>query len=220
MKKIGLLGGTFDPIHYGHLRSALDAKIQLDLDEVHFIPCHIPPHKPGANISHSEDRKTMVELAIADQPSFFLDQRELQKNSPSYTYETVKEIRIENPTAQLYFIMGMDSLLSLHTWHRWQELLNYTHLVVTKRPGSKIKTANQEVSDFLEEHRCANFQSIEKDGALFILETAELEISSTDIRNLISTGKSSHYLLPNVVENFIHEQHLYLHGKTSSNDSN
>ena len=222
MKKIGLLGGTFDPIHHGHLRSALDAKLVLELDEVRFIPCHIPPHKSGENISDSEQRKQMVELAIADQSAFSLDARELAKDSPSYTFETLQSIRAEHKEDQLFFIMGMDSLLSLHTWHRWQELLDYAHLVVTKRPGNQVATANPEVSQLIadksnnslntDQSGIGGIRTNNKFGEIFILETPELEISSTDIRRFIQNKKSCQYLLPQTVETFILEQKLYQTG--------
>lgn len=208
-KRIGILGGTFDPIHYGHLRSALDAQIQLELDEVRFIPCHIPPHKQTDAISSSEQRSSMTQLAISDQPSFTLDTRELEKNAPSYTYETLQSLREEHPDSALFFIMGMDSLLTLHTWHRWQELLTLSHLVVTKRPGNQIKTANQQVAEVLASRTQTNFSTQEKQGSIYILETLELEISSTDIRNLVGLNQSIRYLLPDAVVDYIHSQQLY-----------
>lgn len=208
-KRIGILGGTFDPIHYGHLRSALDAQIQLKLDEVRFIPCHIPPHKASEAISSSEQRSSMTELAISDQTSFVLDPRELEKEAPSYTYETLASLRQEFPDAALFFIMGMDSLLTLHTWHRWEDLLTLANLVVAKRPGSKLKTANQQVAELLSSKTEKDLSDGSSQGSIFILETLELEISSTDIRSLVGLEQPIRYLLPDSVVDYIHSQQLY-----------
>ncbi len=148
-RAIGILGGTFDPIHYGHLRPCLDLLQQINLAEVRLMPNHIPPHRaaPGSSASH---RLAMATLAVQDCAELTIDTRELNRTTPSYTIDTLIELAAENPTTPICFLIGLDSLNSLHTWHRWQELLNYCHLVVSYRPNYQLQL-NPEVDKIFQQ---------------------------------------------------------------------
>ena len=134
MRPIGIFGGTFDPIHYGHLRTALELKTLLDLERVHIVPCADPPHRT-APMSDGALRLRMVQAAIRDEPGFVADDRELKRAGVSYTIDTLASFRAELPGRSLCLLLGMDAFLSLPQWHRWQDLLELAHLVVAHRPG-------------------------------------------------------------------------------------
>ena len=142
-KRIGLLGGTFDPIHNGHLAIAAAEQQQQQLDQVQFIPCPTPPHRqtPSASIEH---RINMIKLAIADQPQFQLNELELQRSGPSYTIDTL--IALAKPNQCLYFIMGADNYLKFEQWHRWQEIPQYCQLLVYNRPGYPTEMSKSQFS--------------------------------------------------------------------------
>ncbi len=134
--RIGLLGGSFDPVHYGHLRLAEEVAERFDLHVVEFIPCLLPPHKPSTRLTAPRHRLAMLRKALADNKRFRLSEREIKRGGVSYLYDTLLEYRAElGAQADLYFIMGMDSFLEIATWHRYEELFCLTHLIVATRPG-------------------------------------------------------------------------------------
>ena len=135
-KPLGILGGTFDPVHFGHLRMALDIYQHCDLQEVRLIPCKQPVYTSQKNDTqaNSQARLAMLRLAIADTPGLTVDERELQRETPSYTIDTLLSLRAALPQTPLCFIMGSDTLATLDTWHRWQEILDIAHLIVISRP--------------------------------------------------------------------------------------
>jgi nicotinate-nucleotide adenylyltransferase len=191
-KMIGVLGGTFDPIHHGHLRIALEISQQLKLDEVRFIPCQQPILKNNAQAT-AEQRLAMLRLAVQDQAGFIIDERELKRATPSYTIDTLISLREEFKTAALYFIMGADSFNELPQWQRWQELTQYANLVVVTRPNFTLTTPTQE-------------NSVRK---IYQIELPPLAISSTNIRRQIAQGLSPRYLMPDAVWHYIQQHHLY-----------
>ena len=134
MNPMGIFGGTFDPIHYAHLRTAFELQQALRLKEIRFLPAGNPPHRDQP-IADAKLRLEMVQLAVAGQPGFLVDDREVRKAGPSYSVETLAELRHEYPDRSLCLIVGMDAFLSLPKWHQWQELLQLAHLVVAHRPG-------------------------------------------------------------------------------------
>lgn len=151
-----LFGGTFDPIHYGHLRPVEALAAEVGLNRVTLLPNHVPPHRPQPE-ANAQQRLKMVELAIAGNPLFAVDDRELHRTTPSYTIETLETIRKERGAAQpLAFIIGQDSLLTLHKWHRWQALLDVCHLLVLARPGYNDRMDTPELQQWLERHRTAD----------------------------------------------------------------
>ena len=137
MRPIGIFGGTFDPIHYGHLRTAFELLQTLQFAEVRFIPCGDPPHR-GVTQASAALRLDMVRLATRKEPGFVVDERELQRDGPSYSIDTLVSLREEFPDRSLCLITGMDAFLGLSSWHRWDEIMNFAHIVVAHRPGWQV----------------------------------------------------------------------------------
>lgn len=206
---IGLLGGTFDPIHIGHLRPAIEARDELGLAEIRLIPNHIPPHRANP-LCTSEQRLAMVRLAAAENRHFVVDERELQRDTPSYTIDTLIALRHELPDTPLCFLMGMDSLLSLPSWHRWQELLDYGHLVVSVRPGWQ-PDYSAEVAQLLACHHTTDASALHRRlaGQIWLANNQPIELSATRLRALLHAGQDPRYLLPESVAEYIDQQRLY-----------
>lgn len=204
-----MLGGTFDPIHAGHLRSAVELREVLALDELRFVPCHVPPHR-NAPVASPAQRLRMLELAIADEPGLSIDTRELQRDEPSYSINTLIALRAElGASCALSLIVGMDAFAQLHTWQRWQEILDYAHIIVIARPGSALPQHGA-VADLLRAKRADGSVVKQRScGNIVSVELTPLPISATVIRNLIQTARSPRYLLPDAVWNYIRAQHLY-----------
>ncbi|MBP1131423.1 MULTISPECIES: nicotinate-nucleotide adenylyltransferase [Enterobacterales] len=206
-----LFGGTFDPIHYGHLRPVEALAAEVGLSRVTLLPNHVPPHRPQPE-ANAQQRLKMVELAIAGNPLFAVDDRELHRTTPSYTIETLEAIRKERGAElPLAFIIGQDSLLSLHKWHRWQSLLDTCHLLVLARPGYNDRMDTQELQQWLEQHRVtdATQLSLKPQGYIYLADTPQLEISATEIRQRRHQGLNCDDLLPRSVQRYIELQGLY-----------
>lgn len=208
-KAIGLLGGTFDPIHVGHLRPAIALLERLNLSEVRLIPNYIPPHKVTPD-SSPEHRLAMVKLAASQTPGLVVDERELSRDSPSYTLDTLKELKAELPNTPLCFLMGMDSLCQLDQWHGWQQLLDYAHLVVSHRPGWQ-PDFNANIQALVQAHATTDPQRLshQLSGCIYLFDSPQLDISSTQIRNCVKEGNNPQYLLPEAVLNYIRDKGLY-----------
>lgn len=209
MKPIGVFGGTFDPIHYGHLRSAFEMLQALRFDCVRFIPCGDPPHR-GITFAAAEERFRLVELAIAGQEGFAADDRELRRDGPSYTVDTLATLREEFPDRSLGLIVGMDAFLGLPDWHRWDEILDFAHIVVAHRPGWKAPDIGVLGALIAERgtHRIEDLHSATH-GRLHIHAVTQLEIASTEIRELIAAGRDPRFLMPDAVRDAIRETGLY-----------
>jgi nicotinate-nucleotide adenylyltransferase len=208
-KTLGIFGGTFDPVHLGHLRLALELKQQLNLDEMRLLPCYLPPHRATPSVSAAQ-RVEMLRIALRDCTELQLDERELARAKPSYTYDTLCELRAEvGKEVSLCLCMGMDSFTTLDTWHRWQELIQLAHLVVVARPGWELP-ATGVVAELLNRHGAAEQQLLQSAaGAVVMVAPRLMPISATEIRQLIKEGKSPQFLLPDNVWHYIREQHLY-----------
>lgn len=208
--KIGILGGTFDPIHHGHLRLALELRQALNLAQMRLMPCHRPVHRDAPQVS-SEQRAQMVRLALSDCPELILDERELQLDQPSFTFETLRGLRRDlGADVSLIWALGTDAFAALNTWHRWQELLDYTHLAVIERPGFALPTSGP-VADLLQARRAPLAVLDEQpQGSIVTPGLRLLDISATDIRTQIAQGDSPRFLLPEAVLQFVLEQDLYL----------
>jgi len=208
-RTIGIFGGTFDPIHIGHLRLALEIKQWLQLDEMRLLPCHQPPHRATPFVS-SEQRVAMLELALRDCTDLRVDTRELLRDKPSYTYDTLCELRAEVGTdASLSLCMGADNFAQLATWHRWQELIRLAHLVVVGRPGAELPETGA-IAELLNRHQSdSSVISAQAAGAVVVLTPRLLPISSTEVRSLIKSGQSPQFLVPDAVWQFIRENKLY-----------
>lgn len=181
---IGLFGGTFDPIHLGHIVPVIDLAAQINLDKVFLIPANIPPHKSAASAS-SQHRKAMVELVCTKYSLFTLDDRELKRNKASYTIDSLKEIKQQFPNAIIYFFIGTDSFLDLPRWHQIDEIMKLCHFVVTTRPGYTIKLDDK---PWFNGKVTTNQQEIisSNHGKILLAETAQIDISSTKIRALLN----------------------------------
>ena len=209
MKPIGIFGGTFDPIHYGHLRSAFEMLQALDFDEVRFIPCSDPPHR-GVTFATAAQRFRLVELAVAGQSGFSADDRELRRGGPSWTIDTLVDLREEFPGRSLGLIVGMDAFLGLPAWHRWEEILDNAHIVVAHRPGWKAPDIGV-LGDLIAErgtHRVGDLHE-STHGRVHIHAVTQLEIASTEIRDLVAAGRDPRFLMPDAVRDEILAIGLY-----------
>ena len=208
-KRIGIFGGTFDPIHIGHLRMALEIKQQLQLDEMRLLPCYLPPHRPAPGAT-ADQRVAMLKLALQDCAELVIDERELQRNQPSYTYDTLCELRAEvGDEISLCLCMGMDSFATLDSWHNWKQLLQLAHIVVVARPGWFLPESGA-VAELLNLHRNPIDAIAQRaHGAIVMLEQRLLPIWATDIRAQIHAGSSPQFLVPDAVGNYIRGQQLY-----------
>jgi nicotinate-nucleotide adenylyltransferase len=207
---VGILGGTFNPIHYGHLRSAVELRDHLGLAQIRLMPAAVPPlrDKPCCT---ALQRAEMVRLAVADEPGLLCDERELQREGPSYTIDSLQEIRAElGMDASLILILGTDAVSRLDNWHRWQELLEYAHLVVIARPGWELPQTGV-VGAWLQRHLTAAAATLQHRpcGGVFLETLRPLAISATEIRQLIAVGRSPRYLLPDTVWKLIQSAGLY-----------
>ena len=215
MKLIGLLGGTFNPIHFGHLRMAQELADTLNLAEIRFIPAANPPHKAAPTVA-AQQRAEMVQLAIADNPLFKLDTRELNRQGASYTIDTLMSLRAElGENASLCLLMGSDAFTKLDSWHRWEALLNYCHIILVQRPNSITKKISEKLSDkmtiFLSEHYTENGDDLAEKttGYIHMQQITAQDISATYIREKLASGISAKYLVPDSVLAYIQQHQLY-----------
>jgi nicotinate-nucleotide adenylyltransferase len=214
---IGVFGGTFDPIHFGHLRSALEICESLGLKEIRFVPCRIPPHRDEP-LADPMQRLAMVRAALAGQPDMILDDREIKRDGPSYMIDTLESLRSELTTEPLCLILGMDAFMGLSSWHRWQELLTLAHLVVMHRPGKSLHDVNSqqaaEVTTLLKSRQVKDVKAlqIKAAGSIFLHPISQLDISASKIREMVAKGKNPRYLLPDVVLQMIKVQKIYKTG--------
>lgn len=208
-RPIGILGGTFDPVHHGHLRIALEVLEQLELAEVRFIPCRLPPHR-GQPRATPAQRLALLRLAVAGQAGFVVDERELRRQGPSYMVDTLASLRAEAGATPLCLLLGLDAFNDLPGWHCWRNILQLTHLIVLERPGAAPTPAG-ELSQLLDRHRLDHPEALwEKTaGGILFQPVTQLAISATRIRQLLAQGRSPRYLLPEAVWNCIREQGLY-----------
>jgi nicotinate-nucleotide adenylyltransferase len=207
---IGLFGGTFDPIHFGHLRPALEVMETLSLEELRFIPAHVPPHRDTPLIT-AEQRSEMVAVAIDEQPGFVLDTCELKRNGPSYTVDTLHDFRQrygEDPP--LVLLLGTDAFAGLPNWHRWEELLQLAHIVVMQRPDGDSKSPAIP-ADFLHQHHTDDPTALQDSpaGSILRVPVTQLDISATDIRERLRQGRSVRYLMPQALIETISSLKLY-----------
>lgn len=203
---IGIYGGTFDPVHYGHLRTALEVKEIFALDELRLIPCYQSPLKNSSQASPAE-RLQMLQLAIANQPGLVCDSRELDRAGRSYMVDTLTSLRAELPDFPLVLFMGGDAFENLTDWHQWQKLFDYAHIVVMTRPNSE----KPPLSEFLNHRLTAKMPDLEaeKSGRLFFQTVTQLDISATAIRALQAQKRSIRFLLPDNVIDYIERYKLY-----------
>jgi len=213
MSPFGILGGTFDPIHYGHLRLAQELAEGLNLIGVRFIPSGRPWHR-GAPEATPEQRLEMTRMGVAGNPLFMVDEREVRKGAPGYTVESLTELRRESGSEQpLCLLLGADAFLGLPTWHCWRELFGLAHIAVAQRPGFSLLA--QQMDEILRAEIEPRMTGDPKDlqqtpaGRVIACNMTPLDISATRIRAAIKTGQSPRYLLPDVVLDYIQAHNLY-----------
>lgn len=209
-KPIGILGGTFDPVHHGHLRLALEIYQRLALGEVRLVPLFIPPHR-NPPVASPQQRAAMVRLAIDGVDGLVVDECEIKRGGISYTLDTLINLREGLTEQPLCLIIGMDAFQQINTWHRWRELLAYAHLLVVDRPGGHDGFKQREVEELFAKYSTENYSALEErvSGSIIKMNTSLLDISSTQIRELIAQEKDPHYLLPNQVIEYIQQHKLY-----------
>jgi nicotinate-nucleotide adenylyltransferase len=194
-KRIGIMGGTFDPVHYGHLVAAESARCSFALEQVIFVPSGQPPHKLDRQLSPAEERLRMTELAIADNPHFVASDWEVRRDRISYTYDTLRAFRQKyGDDTELFFIIGADSALQIRQWRKFEEFADYCSFIAATRPGYHLEDC--ELPEKLAQK-------------LFFVEVPQLDISSSDIRRRVAEGEPIKYLLPPSVEEYIIERGLY-----------
>lgn len=206
---IGLLGGTFDPIHHGHLRLALECAAAAGCDGMRLVPACIPPHRQ-APVADARQRLRMTQLAADATAELCVDDCEVRRGGTSYTVETLAALR-HHVAGPLCLVLGQDAFRQLHTWHRWEELLDLAHLVVAGRPGGDARDADSAASDLERRHGVADAAALRRRAAGNILRVnvPALDISSTRIRTMLATGRNVRYLVPDPVIQFIQQEGLY-----------
>ena len=206
-KAVGILGGTFDPVHNGHLRSALECLQQFDFDHVRLIPSARPPHRTQPQAT-PEQRMMMLHLAIKNSQQFIVDDRELKREGASYTIDTLKSLKAEFPETALYLILGTDALNLLLTWHQWQQLLDFCHIIVMQRAGAPL-TLSDEMTSWYQAHLAKPEDKSLLAGRVWPVTLTQLAISATTIRSDIAQGQPPAFLTPDPVVSFIEQLKLY-----------
>jgi nicotinate-nucleotide adenylyltransferase len=212
-KPIGIFGGTFDPVHIGHLRTAHEFLTGLGLAEVRFIPSRLPPHRPPT-IAPEALRLRMLEAALDGLPDFCVDDRELRRPGPSYMVDTLTSLRAEAGSQPLCLLLGLDAFLGIPAWHRFGELAELAHIVVARRPGFTGQIEG-EAGDLLRARVITDPQALATApaGSVLMLDVTQLEISSSAIRNLVGAGGDPRFLVPDAVRELILKTHIYANPK-------
>jgi nicotinate-nucleotide adenylyltransferase len=206
---ICILGGTFDPVHFGHLRPALDVQQALGIDCVHLLPCRTPPHREMPQLG-GQQRLWLLQLAIANEPGLRIDERELRRDGPSYMVDTLMSLRAGIGERPLCLALGMDALLGLDRWHRWEDLFELCHLVAMQRPGNEwpqdgelaLRVSGARVTDVQALYRAPA-------GCVLAVPVTQMAVSATRIRALLRAGRSARYLLPEAVFERILQENWY-----------
>jgi nicotinate-nucleotide adenylyltransferase len=209
MRKIGIFGGTFDPIHYGHLRPALEILDALSLDSMLFIPAGQPPHRRAPR-ADAALRLAMVKAAVAPEPRFQVDERELKRSGPSYMVDTLVELQRAHPGAALVLVLGTDAFLGLPGWERWREIFEHAHVAVAHRPGWWLQAEGELASLLAERFEADAGKALQHTaGKILLRPVSQLEISSTRIREEAAAGRELRYLVPDAVRDLIVKSACY-----------
>ncbi len=207
---VAVFGGTYNPVHNGHLRSALELCAELELRELRLMPCYQPVHRDKPECSVSQ-RLRMLDLAVEGEPTLSIDRREIDRSGPSYMVDSLIDLRAElGEQTALCMVVGSDAFAKLETWHRWQELLDYAHIIVLARPGyegPESTSLNESLRKVQVNNKAELFENIA--GSVLMVELTQLLISASAIRELIRSGKSPRFLLPESVWQYICEQNMY-----------
>jgi nicotinate-nucleotide adenylyltransferase len=207
---LGIFGGTFDPIHFGHIKPALELLQRLPLDEIRFIPCRLPPHRPIPGAS-AQQRWHMVTTVVKHQPGLRADDRELRRHGPSYTVDTLLDLRTEIGSQHpMCLILGTDAYCTLPTWHRWKEIPALVHIIIMTRPGSALPSEGQAAA-LLGQLRVQDPDILRHapHGRILTCSITPWDISSSAIRACIQAGEIPRYMLPGAVWAYIKRHRLY-----------
>jgi nicotinate-nucleotide adenylyltransferase len=207
---VALFGGTFNPVHFGHLKIAEEMADLLQVSQMRLLPCGLPPHRAKPDVT-AKQRLAMLNLALGDQSLLIADDLELNRAGPSYTIDTLKQVRQEiGQSVPLFLCLGMDVLSSLNTWHCWQELLDYCHIAVSPRPGWPVPSQG-EIKSWVSRHRSDDIAQIKNmaNGCIYFCDLMMLELSSTAIRDTIKRGENISSMTPHEVVDYIKTNHLY-----------
>lgn len=206
---IGILGGTFDPIHIGHLRMAIELYELLKLSKVHIIPSYQPVHRDQP-LASSSQRLAMVRCAVASEPTLYADPREIERQQPSYMIDTLVQMRKEMPDTPFCLLVGMDAFLDFPTWHRFDEIPQFAHIVVAHRPSFQL-SSNDILTQIMSQYMQSEIDYIHHHlaGGIFQLPIPGLDIAAANIRKQIAMGKNPRYLLPEGVYDYIQQHGIY-----------
>jgi nicotinate-nucleotide adenylyltransferase len=215
---MGIFGGTFDPVHYGHLRTAFELIHALRLAEMRFLPAGTPPHRTRP-LADANLRLEMVRAATEAQPGFIVDDRELHREGPSYSVDTLLDLRAEYAHRSICLIVGMDAFLSLPKWYHWREILQLAHVVVAHRPGWRAPDMGP-LGELLVDRGTGRVGDLHETraGRIYIHAVTQLEISSSAIRQLIRSGGDPRFLMPDAVRAIIHRSGCYAETTRGAND--
>ncbi len=212
---IGVIGGTFDPVHYGHLRLAEELSETLKLAEVRLVPSGTPPHRSAPQVT-AEHRLEMVRLAAAGNPRLVVDDREVRRAGPAYTFDTLASLRAEAGNSRpIVLLLGADAFLEFATWHRWHEIFGLAHVAVAHRPGYPVEHWDERMPQPLAREYSARLMQqplathLSPAGGITVIAFTALDISATAIRDMLRSGASPRYLLPSAVLDYIRQHHLY-----------
>jgi len=220
--RFGLFGGTFNPVHLGHLRAALEVKEGFELEKIFIIPAALPPHKLPGEVVDAGDRLHMLNLALEDTAGLSVSNVELQRSGPSYTIDTVNHFKgILPEKSQIYLVMGLDAFLEIDSWKSYRELLVQVPIIVINRPQTDRRLSRvgwQPMDDYLKSSLSGDYKYSELQSCyladdkqpIYIFEVTALDISSTRIRGLVKEGRSIGYLVPRKAAEFINSRGLYL----------
>jgi nicotinate-nucleotide adenylyltransferase len=210
---LGVLGGTFDPIHNGHIAAAAAAQDSLGLESIVLVPSHIPPHRQDPVGATAEQRYAMARLA-AERPGWSASRIEIAREGPSYTFDTLVELRTRSAGTQIFFILGADAFAEIATWFRYPDVLDVANFVVVSRPGITLDSLRERVPSAFEHHPPCSPSALRDLGSeetrVILVEATTPNVSSTDIRRRIGAGEPLSGLVPDPVANYIRAHHLYV----------
>lgn len=219
--KIGLFGGTFNPLHKGHLQVAKDVRQQFELDVIHLIPCALPPHKTTGPLAKAAHRLEMINLALADQQGFEVSDIEIQRQGTSYTWDTIQHYKaIIPPATRLYFIVGLDAFIEIHTWKYFSQLFDEVAFIVMGRPGvaTEFSAFIKTILEYVQTHICSGYRLGDDNKMLrhtqkqpiYLASVTPVDIASSQIRHMISKGESIEPWVTPPVARYIEKKGLYL----------
>jgi len=209
---LALFGGTFDPVHYGHLRCADEARQKLNLRQLYLLPSGTPAHRATPQATPAQ-RLEMLRLAQAEFPALAIDDRELRRSGPSYMVDTLKELRAIFPERPIYLLIGQDAANRLHTWHEWEELFPLANLVILSRPGER-EDYRHDLAKKIQARLVTQVQELASAPANRVLQlkVSPVDISATTIQSMMRLGRSPKSMIPASIQDYIDENHLYLPG--------